>query len=376
MSDYPLEAIADVDLQNLGKRLWKWQLCSDCDGMPDCKSLTCPWSRRDRIQPVLRRYERLCSYYMPDVVKRPALRRHQDLLNIMRLIQDRPNETKEQLMAQHFVSPSRPIPTSDQERAFNLAVSVLLSLNCGVPNDCADNLEESADSFPWASGLSVTQFVDAAVERGTNGIPSQYLQSFISSELSARQLSSKAGIRFEATDDIRSHLRLDLSSRVVYIFDCTAALEETLSATRQSSQRSILPRALLLEILHTIYKVLFPPGRESKRFAKYLTKRCGFEKNFLRYRIRWYGRDDDPDVDFSYFGERLKELNHELNDPSPRNWFERLFEGGTRSAERKMLMATTIGVIIAVTIGLFGLVIAGFQAWVGYQQWKHPIKDS
>lgn len=60
---------------------------------------------------------------------------------------------------------------------------------------------------------------------------------------------------------------------------------------------------------------------------------------------------------------------------APASWIERLFEGGGKSAERKMLMATTIGVFIAVTIGLFGLVIAGFQAWVGYQQWKHPVKE-
>jgi hypothetical protein len=376
MSDYPLETVTDADLQNLGRCLWKWQLCGNCDGKPGCRSSTCPWSRKDRVQPILTRYERLCSYYIPDIVKRQALRSHQDLLDVMQLIQGQPSETKKQLMAQHFVSASKPIPASDQERAFNLAVSVLLSVNCGVPSDCADNLEDSVDSFPWASELSVTDFVDAAIERRANRASGQALRSFLTPGLSAERLNSKAGLRFQPTDDIRSHLRLDPRSRVVYIFDCTAALEETLSATRQSSQHGILPRALLLEVLHTIYKVMFPPGRESKRFARHLTRKCGFEKNFLRYRIRWYGRDDDPDVDFSYFGGRLRELIDELNDPSPRNWFERLFEGGTKSAERKMLMATTIGVFIAVTIGLFGLVIAGFQAWVGYQQWKHPVKDS
>ncbi|KAF2993814.1 hypothetical protein E8E13_001509 [Curvularia kusanoi] len=131
---------------------------------------------------------------------------------------------------------------------------------------------------------------------------------------------------------------------------------------------------MLLEILQTLYKVLFPPGRESEGFASYLTKKHGFQKDFLRYKISWFKRDDDPELDYSYFGDRLLELREELEDPSPRNWFEQLFEGGSKSAERKMLMATTIGVFIAVTIGLFGLVIAGFQAWVGYQQWKHPVQ--
>lgn len=107
-----------------------------------------------------------------------------------------------------------------------------------------------------------------------------------------------------------------------------------------------------------------------------MTKKYGFQEDFLHYRIGWFKRADDPEVDYSYFGARLLELHNELEDPSPRNWFERLFEGGSKSAERKMLMATTIGVFIAVATGLFGLVIAGFQAWVGYQQWKHPVKEN
>jgi hypothetical protein len=41
-----------------------------------------------------------------------------------------------------------------------------------------------------------------------------------------------------------------------------------------------------------------------------------------------------------------------------------------------MLKATMYGVFIAVTLGFLGLGVAVFQAWVGYQQWKHPVKDS
>lgn len=307
-----------------------------------------------------------------------ALENHRDLLVIMNLIKDKPDVSKVDLMKQHFAAPRSSVPVSDQERAFNLAVSVLLSVNCGVPNGCADNLEDNADSFPWVSGQSVTAFIDEAFAK--TAIVS--FESVLTPDLTAKRLVGKAGIRFQATDDLRSHLKLNPRTRMVYVFDHTTVLEEMLAATKQSSHNSALPRALLLEVLHTIhkvlhtiYKVLFPSGPESEAFASYLAKKCGFEKNFLRYRISWFGREDDPKVDYSYFGERLIELHNELKDPSPRNWFERLFEGGTKSAERKMLMATTIGVFIVVTIGLFGLVIAGFQAWVGYQQWKHPVKD-
>ncbi|KAH6622161.1 hypothetical protein C7974DRAFT_217214 [Boeremia exigua] len=375
MSFTPLEVVADSDLQSICKCVLGWQMCGQCNGKPHCKTPKCPWSRRDRVRSVLTRYERLCSYYMPVSTAHQALSCHQDLLDIMELIKDHPNMIKEQLMKQHFNTAATSVPILDQERAFNLAVSVLLSINCGIPNDCADNLEDSADSFPWACGISVTALVDEAFGTKSNGHKTVDSPSILESNLSAQCLRSTARLRIQATDDMRSHLKLDLKARVVYLFDCTVLAEEMLAATRQSPQQGILPRKLLLEILHTMYRVLFPPGRESEAFALYLTKKHGFEKGFLSYRIRWFGRDDDPEVDYSYFGDRLVELHNELKDPSPRNWFERLFEGGTRSAERKMLMATTIGVFIAVTIGLFGLVIAGFQAWVGYQQWKHPVKD-
>jgi len=41
-----------------------------------------------------------------------------------------------------------------------------------------------------------------------------------------------------------------------------------------------------------------------------------------------------------------------------------------------MLMATMIGVFIAVLVGILGLGVSTFQAWVAYQQWKHPVKET
>ena len=374
MSFTPLEVVAETDLQNVCKCIWDWRLCGSCSGNPKCETTTCPWSRRDRVQPTLSRYTHLCSYYMPVSTKHQALRCHQDLLKIMDLIKEEANQSKEELMEQFFAGRRTHILISDQERAFNLAASILLSINCGLPGDHTDNLEDSEFAFPWTPGLSVTAFVGEAFRKNSTVQQIGNVLSIIGPSLTAKCLKDKTGLQFLPTDDMRSHLRIDIRSRVVYLFDCTAVLEEMLSATQNSSHDGILPRQMLFEILHTLYKVLFPPGRESENFASYLTKKHGFQEDFLRYKISWFKRPDDPEVDFSYFGARLLELHDELEDPSPRNWFERLFEGGSKSAERKMLMATTIGVFIAVSIGLFGLVIAGFQAWVGYQQWKHPVK--
>jgi hypothetical protein len=363
MSSAPLEIVTETDLQNLAKCLWDWRLCGNCDGKAHCDAATCPWTLRDRVNPALSRYTRLCSYYMPIETAQQALNDHLDLLAIIKVIKDNADVSKKDLMEGYYVGARDLVHVSDQEKAFNLAVSVLLYMNCGMPNDCADTLEDSADAVPWILGESVIAFIDGIfVNRAIVDVGSVLMR--------------KAGLRFQATDDLHSHLRLDLRNRTVFVYDSTSVLEEILAASKQSPQDSTLPRALILEVLHTIYKTLFPPGRESEGFASYLSKKHGFQEKFLRYKIHSLERDDDPEIDYSYFGERLLDLQNELKDPSARNWFERLFEGGTKSAERKMLMATTIGVFIAVTIGLFGLVIAGFQAWVGYQQWKHPVQNS
>jgi len=65
------------------------------------------------------------------------------------------------------------------------------------------------------------------------------------------------------------------------------------------------------------------------------------------------------------------DLYDEIENPKPRSWVEKWVE--RRSGARYVMMATLIGVIIAVILGLLGLAVGGFQAWVGYQQWQHPV---
>jgi len=48
-------------------------------------------------------------------------------------------------------------------------------------------------------------------------------------------------------------------------------------------------------------------------------------------------------------------------------WLER------KSRARHVMMATVAGVIIAILLGVAGLVVGVVQAWVGWMQWKHPI---
>jgi hypothetical protein len=64
-------------------------------------------------------------------------------------------------------------------------------------------------------------------------------------------------------------------------------------------------------------------------------------------------------------------LYEEICEPKPRRGLKRFIE--EKSRDRHLMMATLIGIIIAIVIGLLGLGVAGFQAWISWQQWKHPI---
>jgi uncharacterized membrane protein SpoIIM required for sporulation len=40
------------------------------------------------------------------------------------------------------------------------------------------------------------------------------------------------------------------------------------------------------------------------------------------------------------------------------------------------MLATMVGVVIAIMLGFLGLAVGIFQSWVPYQAWKHPVNDS
>lgn len=79
---------------------------------------------------------------------------------------------------------------------------------------------------------------------------------------------------------------------------------------------------------------------------------------------------DEP-VRYQYWGSRLLDLHDEIENPTPRGFFEKWVE--RKSGARYAMMATLIGLFIAILLGALGLVVSIFQAWVGWQQWQHPV---
>ena len=68
------------------------------------------------------------------------------------------------------------------------------------------------------------------------------------------------------------------------------------------------------------------------------------------------------------------DLYEELENPKPRGWIEKWLE--RKSGARYVMMATLLGVVIAILLGVAALALGGYQAWLGYQQWQHPVSNS
>ena len=124
-------------------------------------------------------------------------------------------------------------------------------------------------------------------------------------------------------------------------------------------------------MLDTLQEVLFPTDQDSQELLRVLVAKASFDPESLNVETVHYRSDDEHDIEYRFFGPRLMDLYEEILNPRPRNLIERWAE--RRSGARYVMIATLIGVAIAVLLGVLALILSAFQAWVAYQAWKHPV---
>lgn len=366
-------ALADDDVKrDLGRILWCWDFCGTCSTSHPCGLANCSCGRIQRLAGFWKRYENVTDAYCPEQLgRRPALHTHADLHDAIKQIKDHQAMARGSMLQHIFedraMDGEKPPTTTDQNRAFNIAASVVFLMDFGVLHDAANSSEGNVPRYAWRDAVSGCDFIAEAFP--TMSEPS-LIQDVVSS-LTATNLRKVGKLRLEATGDIRRHLVLDVEERVVWVFHQESVLRECLEATEVDAHQTVLPRALLLEVLDTLHDVLFPSDPGSFNLLQTLVSKHGFDAGLQTNGSTPYRTDSDPPVTYAYFGPRLAALHQELRTPTPHGWLQRRLQ---RKSETYMLMATLIGVCIAVTLGLLGLIVSMFQAWVSYQQWKHPVR--
>ncbi|KJZ74450.1 hypothetical protein HIM_06046 [Hirsutella minnesotensis 3608] len=277
-----------------------------------------------------------------------------------------------------------PPSMADKHRAFNLVVQVMAMVKCSAGNQPSGVLELGTQPLTWHSDKSLTEFMlDAFPHFGIvnlNVHDDLNKTRGVKPVLTGARLKKVAGLRFRGTDDLRNHLRMDDRRGIIEIDHYTSVLKEHLVASRpigddaatleQSISRGIVPRQIALEALDSVQKILFPFDSDSEVFLRGLVSKQSFDPDCLRYDSAGYRMQAEQEIRYKYFGRRLLDLLEEVENPSPRGTLEKWLQ--RKSGARYVMMATLVGVFCVVVLGILGLAVGIFQAWVAYEAWKYP----
>lgn len=236
---YPLKSITDAELQKLAQALWNWNICEACQNVETCTNSGCSWRRSARLKRFFDYYKYVTSSYVPDLLptSTPALRNHEDVFDIIRLLQAHPDTKRSELTHEYFSKRHKPPPSSDQHWAFNLAVQVMSMVKCSAENQPSSLLELGNQPIQWHFDESLAEFMTRAFPQ--RDIGNLHIHDDlgeirdIKPALTARRLKKVAGLRFQGTDDLRNHLRMDVKRGVVDIYHYTSVLREHLAASQK-----------------------------------------------------------------------------------------------------------------------------------------------
>lgn len=238
----PLEKVTDKQLQTLGEVLWSWTSCEGCRTGRSCTTEVCPSQRFKRLGRFFEHYKDLTASYEADAAPgdRAALNTHEDLFAIIKQLKLEPDITRAELTARIFRDDtSRGLPSfADRERAINLAVKVMAMVNCSAQRQSSGLLEHGLSQAPWRSDITFSQFlVDTFPMTDHPSLNDDDLKGSmdLKAALMAKKLKKRIGLKFQPTDDLRRHLKLDRKTRVVEIYHHTAFLKEHLRLTKDKA---------------------------------------------------------------------------------------------------------------------------------------------
>ena len=384
----PLARASEEDLLTLASTLWQWSLCALCiQRLPCQQEEPCSSQRLKRLQRFLEFYKTLTASYEGNGSGYPALRTHGDILVVLQQLKSKPASPRSELRETLFrdVWCDRPLPPEcDQNAAIDLAVKVMTMVNCSASGHSVGLLEHGNYQIPWRGDTGLVTFFENILpltdHPGLNDSETKVYMD-IKPSLMARKVKKRIGMTVRPTNDLRSHLRIDRRTNTLEVFHHVTFLKEHLRLTKdhprnltieKSLSIGAIPRQLALECLDSVQKILFPlSDAKSRSLLQSLTTRFSFDPDCLRFESASIRNADEKDIKYYYFGGRLADLYDELEHPRPRGWLQRRIE--RRSGARYIMMVTLAGVLFALVLGIVGIAINGYQAWVGYQQWQHPV---
>ncbi|KAH7317101.1 hypothetical protein B0I35DRAFT_267427 [Stachybotrys elegans] len=353
---YPLRNVTDDNLMGLAKALWGWEFCESCQRAPGkgCSLQTCQGIRWKKLESFFDYYKQSAASYIPDFIAGipPAIKCHDDLFAIIQLLKANPGTIKSELIDAHFAT--------DGGRC--------------QPSISADQLEKGLQPISWEDNMSLTQFLSGifpTVDSSSSerDVDLDKTLHAINNLVTARKLIKVARLTFVPTDDLRDHLRLDPHDGTIRLYHHTAFLKESLIASQRVAGH--IPRQLAIEVLDSIQRTLFLTTADGSLHLHALVAKHRMDPDSLTFEPSTYQLEGEGGCGYKYLQPRLAILYEEIANPTPRGLFERWIE--KKSGARYVMMATLGGLGIAILLGVLSLAVSIFQAWVGWQQWQHPV---
>ncbi|KAK6516987.1 hypothetical protein TWF506_006866 [Arthrobotrys conoides] len=385
-----LAKTTDENRDGLYRALWGWKFCDGCSFAGICTLVTCPGNRLPSLGRYFGHYKELVCSYSHDLEhhRRDAVvSSHDEIFELIRIIKKNPNITRGALAKQVFGSPSNMGIESEQEHVIGLAVKALTMvysthwLNQNAEHDNGDLVSPS-----WLKDVPFYAFFEGLFPMIDHpGFGEDASASFweMKRNITGSKLIRKGGLSFAPTADLSNHLKLNRNTGVIEIFHHTAFLKENLRITRsmegpmgveESLRLGALPRQLALEALDSVQKIIFPLSDPSAvTLLQRLVVEKGFDEDCLRFEASAIREPHETNTRYLYFGARLADIYDELENPTPRGLISRWAK---RKGAGHANIATIVAVAIALIFGLVTLGLGGFQAWISWQQWKHPIEGS
>lgn len=221
------------------RTLFGWEDCLVCEQAGTCVQGTCTWSRRRHLDPYFEFYKAVASWSTPEdlVQGHPALRDHNDLKEIVKLIQQHPDTPRNELMQAHFCRYETTQPDDvDQSRSFDLALRILTMIECSPMGCPLVNWKPGFAPNPWYANDSARQYINKVFPRHPPFDPQRKYGQVILDKLAATSLVSRSKIKLVGTHDLQKHLLLDTvgRNRTLYIYHHVSFLREYLAATKDT----------------------------------------------------------------------------------------------------------------------------------------------
>ncbi|KAI1740903.1 hypothetical protein F4680DRAFT_458461 [Xylaria scruposa] len=343
MADIPIDKFDDRVAVGLSEVLWSWQCCNNCNDSKRCQSTTCP-SQTLRIKRYLQFYEALVLDYHEELpLEGHPFKTHGDIWKAISLLTSRPDLTRVEFSELISAFSSSSVDHTFLMDATSLIVKIVCMIDCSNMQYSPGRLEEGNSSPPWKDQVPFNKYLQDIFTTQNHPIwSSQYGQNEVvyarKAQLRATKLRKHLNLTFCPTHDIRDHLRLDIRRNELQIFHYASFLKENLRAKKNSSHSGLLPRQLLLEVLDSIQRILFPlSDAKSRRLLRSLISNSdySFDPETEKFELSTVCNPGEEVTPYIYLADRLEGLFQELQSPRPRTWLEKQIQrrSGARYSE-------------------------------------------